>query len=160
MHGAVEIIVFSRLFADTRDLLVEDHPVLIQGQVQKDEKSIKILADTVIAIDAAEETWTASIHFNLEVVRTDRDMLIRLHKILERHPGPCPAYLHLRTPEKADSIILLPESLKLKAGSSLAREVNGLLGYNVVETRCSAITPSATHNGGNRNSRKGRGVYA
>ena len=160
MHGAVEIIVFSRLFADTRDLLVEDHPVLIQGQVQKDEKSIKILADTVIAIDAAEETWTASIHFNLEVVRTDRDMLIRLHKILERHPGPCPAYLHLRTPEKADSIILLPESLKLMAGSSLAREVNGLLGYNVVETRCSAITPSATHNGGNRNSRKGRGVYA
>ena len=160
MHGAVEVIVFSRLFAESKDLLVEDQPVLIQGQVQKDEKSIKLLADTLIAIDAAEETWTASIHFNLEVIRTDRDMLIQLHNILERHPGPCPAYLHLRTPDKADSIISLPETLKLKAGSSLAREVDGLLGYSAVETRCSAITPSAMHNGGNRNSRKGRGVYA
>ncbi len=154
MHGAVEAIVFARVFADARDLLVEDHALLIQGQVQKDEQSVKILADTVIPIEKAEESWAASVHFNLETSRTDRATLTHLHDILERHPGSCPAFLHLRSPDSTDSIIALPEGLKLKAGGALRREVNNFLGYRAVETHCSAVPAAAALNGLNRNSRK------
>ena len=154
MHGAVEVIVFSRVFSDVRDLLVEDRPVLVQGQVQKDEKSVKILADMVIPIDKAEETWAASVHFNLELSRTDREGLENLHAILKRHPGMCPAFLHLRSPGNTDSIIALPEGFKLKAGAVLTREVNGFLGYHAVETRCSAATSTATRNGVKNGRRK------
>jgi len=45
-------------------------------------------------------------------------------------------------PEKAETIIALPDAMKLSAGVSLTREVNGLLGYNAVETRCDIATPS------------------
>jgi DNA polymerase-3 subunit alpha len=154
MHGAVEVIVFSRVFSDVRDLLVEDRPVLVQGQVQKDEKSVKILADMVIPIDKAEETWAASVHFNLELSRTDREGLENLHAILKRHPGLCPAFLHLRSPGNTDSIIALPDGFKLKAGAVLTREVNGFLGYHAVETRCSAATSTATRNGVKNGHRK------
>jgi DNA polymerase-3 subunit alpha len=154
MHGAVEVIVFSRVFSDVRDLLVEDRPVLVQGQVQKDEKSVKILADMVISIDKAEETWAASVHFNLELSRTDREGLENLHAILKRHPGLCPAFLHLRSPGNTDSIIALPDGFKLKAGAVLTREVNGFLGYHAVETRCSAATSTATRNGVKNGHRK------
>jgi DNA polymerase III subunit alpha len=147
MHGSVEVIVFSRVFSDVRDLLVEDRPVLVQGQLQKDEKAVKILADTVIPIDKAEETWTASVHFNLEMSQTDREGLLDLHSILKRHAGPCPAFVHLRSPENTDSIIALPDVLRLKVGSALTREVNGLLGYHAVETRCSAVKSTASMNG-------------
>jgi len=160
MHGAVEVIVFSRVFAETRDLLLEDQAVLVQGQVQKDEQSIKILADTVIPIKAAEETWTASIHFNLEISRTDRETLSELHDILKRHPGSCPAFLHLRSPDNTDSIIALPDTLKLKAGGDLTRAVTGLLGYSALETRCSAVTSAAVSSGGNRNGRKANSLHA
>ena len=154
MHGAVEAIVFSRVFADVRDLLVEDKPLLIQGQVQKDEQSVKILADTVIPINKAEETWSASVHFNLEISRTDRETLTDLHTILQRHPGACPAFLHLRSPDKTDSIIALSETLKLRAGGALSREVNNFLGYHAVDTRCSAVPAASALNGLNRNGRK------
>ncbi len=156
MHGAVEAIVFSRVFAHTRDLLEEDRPVLIQGQLQKDEQAVKILVDELIPIEKAEETWSASIHFNLEISRTDRDTLSDLHAILERHPGSCPAFLHLRGPDKTDSIIALPDTLKLKAGSSLTREVNNFLGYHAVETHCRAVTAPAGQNGFNHNGRNRR----
>jgi DNA polymerase-3 subunit alpha len=156
MHGAVEAIVFSRVFGQVRDLLVEDNPLLIQGQVQKDEQSVKILADTVIPIEAAEETWTASVHFNLETSRTDRNVLMQLHDIFERHPGACPAFLHLRSPDNTDSVIALPEAYKLKAGGELSREVDGFLGYRAVETRCSAVPAASALNGLNRNGRKDR----
>jgi DNA polymerase-3 subunit alpha len=154
MHGAVEAIVFSRVFEDVRDLLVADKALLIQGQVQKDEQSVKILADTVIPIAKAEETWTASIHLNLEISRTDRQLLKDLHAILERYPGPSPAFLHLRSPDNTDSIIALPEALKLKAGSALRREVNNFLGYHAVETHCSAVPAANALNGLNRGGRK------
>ena len=154
MHGAVEAIVFSRVFADVRDLLVEDKPLLIQGQVQKDEQSVKILADTVIPINKAEETWSASVHFNLEISRTDRETLTDLHTILQRHPGGCPAFLHLCSPDSTDSVIALSETLKLRAGGALSREVNNFLGYHAVDTRCSAVPAASALNGLNRNGRK------
>ena len=154
LHGAVEVIVFSRVFSDVRDLLQEDRPVLVQGQVQKDEKSVKIMADTVIPIDKAEETWAASVHLNLEISRTDREGLENLHAILKRHSGRCPAFLHLRSPDNTDAVIALPEGFKLRAGGALTREVNGFLGYHAVETRCSTAPASVVPNGGN-----GRGKF-
>jgi DNA polymerase-3 subunit alpha len=154
LHGAVEVIVFSRVFSDVRDLLQEDRPVLVQGQVQKDEKSVKIMADTVIPIDKAEETWAASVHLNLEISRSDREGLENLHAILKRHSGRCPAFLHLRSPDNTDAVIALPEGFKLRAGGALTREVNGFLGYHAVETRCSTAPASVVPNGGN-----GRGKF-
>jgi DNA polymerase-3 subunit alpha len=159
MHGAVEVIVFSRVFADTRDLLVVDRPVLVQGQVQKDEQSVKILADEVIHIEKAEEIWSASVHFNLEISRTDREILTNLRAILKRHPGSCPAFIHLRSADKTDSIIALPDALKIKSGGSLTREVHGFLGYHAVETICRQIAPSAANNGVHRNNRKGKVLH-
>ena len=146
LHGAVEATVFSRVYARVSDLLVEDNPVFIQGQVQKDEQSVKILAEKVVAMDKAEETWTASIHFNVEISRTDRDELEKLNGILKKHPGACRAYLHLRSPDKTDSIIALPTTMKLKAGGALTREVNELLGYNAVETLCMAAKTEPKRN--------------
>jgi DNA polymerase-3 subunit alpha len=154
MHGSVEVTIFSRVYHAVDELLVEDYPLLIEGVVQKDEQSIKLIADTVIPMEKAEETWTASVHFNLETSRTDRANLEKLYEILQLHPGSSRAYLHLRSDENTDSVVELPDSLKLKAGSALTRAVNGLLGYNVVETHCSPAQASAAANGYSRNHRK------
>jgi DNA polymerase-3 subunit alpha len=154
LHGAVEATVFSRIYVDVSDLLVEDNLVFIQGQVQKDEQSVKILAEKVVAMDKAEETWTASVHLNLEISRTDRANLQELYDIIRQHPGTSRVYLHLRSPENTDSIIELPDTLNLKAGADLTRAVNNLLGYNVVETRCSSAKASVAANGYTGNHRK------
>jgi DNA polymerase-3 subunit alpha len=102
-------------------------------------------------MEKAEETWTASVHFNLEISRTDRATLEELYDIIQQHPGSSRAYLHLRSPENTDSIIELPDLPNLKAGAALTRAVNGILGYNVVETRCSSAKASAATNGFNGN---------
>jgi DNA polymerase-3 subunit alpha len=145
LHGSVEATVFSSLYAKVHDLLTDDRPILIQGQLQKDENSEKILADTIIPIDKAEETWTASVHFNLDITRTQRESLVKLKEILKSHPGSCRAYIHLLNPDKTETIVALSDSIKLKAGLSLTREVNRFLGYNAVETGCKpAMSPFKT----------------
>jgi DNA polymerase-3 subunit alpha len=151
LHGAVEATVFSRVYTSVSDLLVEDKAIFIQGQVQKDEQSVKILAEKVVAMEKAEEIWTASIHFKIEVSRTDRAALVSLYEILKKHTGNCQAYLHLRSADNSDAIIALPSSMRLRAGGALMRDVNELLGYNAVETLCmSAKTeprPNNYHSG-------------
>jgi DNA polymerase-3 subunit alpha len=119
-------------------------------------QAVKILVDEIIPIEKAEETWAASIHFNLEISRTERETLSNLHAILERHPGSCPGFLHLRSPDKTDLVIALPETLRLKAGTILTREVHNFLGYQAVETHCRPVTASAGNNGPNRNGRDRR----
>jgi DNA polymerase-3 subunit alpha len=136
MHGSIEVIVFSRVYAAVSDLLVEDQPILVQGQLQREEQNARILAETIIAMDKAEETWTASIHLHVDMEGANRDALCKLHDILKRYPGTCRAYLHLISPEKTDSVIELPDALRLKVSRALTREIQGLFGYQALETRC------------------------
>jgi len=142
LHGSVEATVFSSLYTKVHDLLSDDRPILIQGQLQKDENSVKILADTIIPIEKAEETWTASVHFNLDITRIQRELLVKLKEIFKRHPGSCRAYIHLLNPDKTETIIALSNSIKLRAGLPLTREVNQFLGYNAVETACKPAVAS------------------
>jgi DNA polymerase-3 subunit alpha len=156
LHGAVEITIFSSLYSKVYDLLTDDSAILVQGHLQKEENSVKLLAESVISMDKAEETWTTSIHFNLDIARTDKALLEKLNTAIKRHPGSCKAYIHLMNPEKTETIIALSDMIKLKAGSSLIREVNRLVGYNAAETVCRPVESSSTFNGYNGKRRRKR----
>ncbi len=140
LHGVVEITVFSSVYESAAVLLAEDNPVLIEGRLQKEENSVKILAESVIPMDKAEETWTAVVHLNLDITRTDRSKLIELNEIMKKHSGSCPAFIHLLNPGKSKTDFVLPDNLKVKASPVLSREINGLFGYHVLETECSPAT--------------------
>ncbi len=155
MHGTIEITVFTSLYADASSLLVEDNAVLVQGQVQKEEKSIKILADSIIPMDKAEETWTADVHLNLDISGLQKHHLLELQETLKKYPGSCEVYLHLRDPGKTDTVIALPKTMRLKAGVNLAREVKAIFGYNAIETVCSEATCNNIQMNSDRYRKKG-----
>lgn len=156
MNGTIEITVFTALYSDTSSLLVEDKAVLVQGQVQKDEKSIKILADSIIAMDKAEETWTANVHVNLDISSIEKNHLLQLRDVLKKYPGPCEVYLHLKNPGKSDTIIALPQTMKIKAGIKPTREIKAIFGYNATETVCSEATCNTSQYNSDRYRKNGK----
>jgi DNA polymerase-3 subunit alpha len=145
--GSVEVTIFSSVYASVHNYLSGDSPILVQGRIQKDETSVKILVDSLMPIDEAEEKLTASIHFNLDITKTNKESLLKLYDILKKHPGPCLAHIYLCEPEKTETLIALPDTIKVKAGPTLTREVNELFGHNVVETVCTQIPSYSTSNG-------------
>jgi len=158
LHGIVEVVVFPEAFAACEYLLIDDNPIFVQGEIQKDEKSVKILAESIIEFGRAEETWTASVHFKLDVNRTRSENLLDLRKILEKHIGSCRAYIHLQQPGVDETIVAVADNIKVKAGKSLTRAVHRMLGYKAVETRCSPAKPRETaprYRNYNGNGRKG-----
>lgn len=136
LNGFVEVTLFSSLYARVSSLVEAEEPILIEGRVSKDENSVKILAETLIPIEKAEEVFTSSIHFKLNVTVLKRETLEELRSILKEHPGTCRAYIHLIVPQKTETVIALPESFRLNPARELIQATNLLLGYDAVETVC------------------------
>lgn len=134
--GFVEITLFASVYATARDLIHEDAALFVEGRVTKDERSVKILGESVIPVEAVDELWTTSIRVSLDMTRLDKEILRKLREIFEAHQGTCGAYLHLTMPDKTETVIELPRELKLKAGKPLSDAVNGFLGYGAVEMVC------------------------
>ncbi|MFO7964569.1 MAG: DNA polymerase III subunit alpha [Desulfobacterales bacterium] len=159
-HGAMEVTVFTSVYMECSHLLVEDAPVFVQGRIQKDENSIKMLADAVISMDEAEEKWTAEVYVNLDVNRTDKDTLVRLRDVLQDHRGESKAFICLNDSNQTRTIIALPDELKLAAGKKLARQINALVGYGAYESRCAGVAAFQHLNGNGRNSKRKRFRHA
>jgi len=134
INGVIEVIVFSTLFSEVEALICDGRVVFVEGEVQKRETEVKILASNVIPIENAEETWTASVHISLEINRMDREKLEQLNEVLSAHPGHCRGFIHLIDSLKTETIITLSDNLRLSAGSPLTRDVQELLGFNAVKT--------------------------
>ena len=151
LQGSVEVVVFPSLYNGTSELLVEDRPIFVQGELKKEEGGVKILAETVIALEQAEELWTATVHFRLDVEKIQSVQLKSLYDIILRHPGACKGFLHLCGPQKTETIIAMGCG-GIKSSPVLSREVQALFGYPVVETLCSPTVGgprSGPSNGGN-----------
>ena len=154
MHGAVEAVIFPKVYEAVSDFLVQDFPVLILGEAQKDEKGVKLLAESVVPMEKAEETWTASVHISVDMTGADRDTLESLREILCRYSGSCAGFIHLRAPGSTETVIRLADGFKLNATPEMIREINGFLGYPAVDTRCSDITLASNNNNGYNGARR------
>ncbi|MFW6284107.1 MAG: DNA polymerase III subunit alpha, partial [Desulfosalsimonas sp.] len=162
MHGSVEVVVFPDLYAAVADVLILETPAFVQGQVQKNEKSAKILADSVIRIADAETNWAASLHIRVDAESVETQTMENLLAVLQKHPGACRGFLHVRIPAKTETVIALPEEMKIRAGVALRQEVNGLLGYDAVYTVCAPVHQAGPGNNGNGksgNGKSGNGKY-
>ncbi|RTZ99557.1 MAG: DNA polymerase III subunit alpha, partial [Deltaproteobacteria bacterium] len=134
INGVIEVIVFSRLYSEVAPLIRDGRVIFVEGEVQKRETDVKILAGSVIPIEIAEETWTASVHISLDINRADRKLFEALRHILADHPGSCPGYLHLIDGSLTETVIALPDSLKVAAGARLNRAVGDFLGFDTIQT--------------------------
>ncbi len=136
LSGLAEVTLFSSLYSSVSGFIEKDSAIMVEGRVTRDEKSCKILAETVVPIDKAEETWTTSVHINLDMTGLNKQSLQKLCKILKQHQGSCSAYLHLVVPQRTDTSIAVHDSIKVKAGPDLTEAINQFLGYSAVETLC------------------------
>jgi DNA polymerase-3 subunit alpha len=60
------------------------------------------------------------------------DLLHRLKEIILRHRGGCPVLMHLVIPNRSETVLRLPESLKIAPSDEMMEDIERLFGYNVV----------------------------
>lgn len=133
-YGVIETILFPKIYATVSHLIMEDQIVVVDGKLQRDESAVKILADSVILLDQAEEKLAVSIHIHLKAAQTNQTHLLSLRDILRKHSGTCDVFIHLNKSQKTDTIIALPDTTRTKASELLLKEINTMVGYRAVHT--------------------------
>lgn len=156
LNGSVEVVVFPSIYATCADLLTSDAAVLVQGNAQVEESGVKILADAIIPMEQAEETWTVEVQLQVDAEKTDREALSRVHATLKRYPGPCKGFIHICLENQAEAVVSMAEEMRIRYCDSMIREINAILGYDAVHTRVSDAASAMRNSDRNGHRNNGR----
>jgi len=148
LKGTIPVVVFSELYGRTHGLLKTDEPLFVRGTVSIEEESVKLIAREIVRLKdlmAASPSYYSApqpmagaqgggkreVHFHLTSIGISRDQLENLKSLLARHRGETPAFIHLKDAAKGETILVLPDGLKVNPSPHLVQEVDQLFGRPV-----------------------------
>jgi DNA polymerase-3 subunit alpha len=131
LKGSVEVVVFSDVYMESMQLIKGDRPIFVQGAADADGENVKIIARRIIPVDDAPTELTKSIHFFLSQTEISQNHLAQLKNVISRYTGDCPAFVHLIVQDKTETVLSLPDDLRLAPTPALVTAVDKLFGHSV-----------------------------
>ena len=129
---AVEVIIFPNVYSSCANLLESTEPVIIQGTLQKDERGVKIMADSVELLDDARQKYTESITIRLDSDKISRKRMERVKKLFYEYHGDCPIHMTMHFTGKGEVDIETPKEITLNPCRALTESVEKVLGYQAL----------------------------
>lgn len=146
LYGTVELIVFPDLYRESLDIIAQEAPIIVTGQIDKGDKGLKVIAKKIASIDEGEQGMSSEFRVqSLEKAKTqdsqsrtliltlytgtNLENLIKLKDILLRYSGESPVYLKIISPEGWETVILTGQHVI--PSEEMISEVEGLLGKGV-----------------------------
>jgi len=175
LTGAVDIVLFPRVFEQARLLFEPDKVVVVQGKVDARAGSTRAsgAAGSPVEPEMEAEVETASVVADMawlwddpecapvsrrqlvhvRIPSSDAGLADRLEAVLARHPGTDEVVLHVVVGSR--EVIVNADRYHVLAGPALAAEIDELVGQ--AATRLETIRPKAQSNGNGRgNGDRGR----
>jgi DNA polymerase III alpha subunit len=99
LTGTCESVCFAGDFEKNRDHLSNDAIVFISGRVgfRNDTPSLRV--STVTPIEKAREVLSGSVRLTVSSTGLEEDLLLQLQDVIRAHPGPCPVFFEVETPQ-------------------------------------------------------------
>ena len=138
-QASIEVVVFPELYAAVHEIIADEAPVIVEGEVQKKENSVKLLAKKIVPMEMAQQEWTASIIIRMSALKAEEHILNKLKSIIERYPGTCRSYLCIILPDTSSVVIDLSEDNRVDPERGFFREVEALMGTGSIETKCAIV---------------------
>jgi DNA polymerase-3 subunit alpha len=135
LEGTIEVLVFPDAFARHRSLLEEDAAVLVTGTIEVAEDQRRVIAETLLSLDEAEEKRAREVVIALVAPGLEVDTLERVRDLIKEKPGPCPVYIEITRPRAFTATLRAADSLKVAPGRDLTLAVEGLLGKGSIRFR-------------------------
>jgi DNA polymerase III subunit alpha len=175
LTGSVDVVLFPRVFEQTRLLFEPDKVVVVQGKVDARAGSTRANGSAGAPVDPEmeAEVETASVVADMawlwddpECVPVSRRQLVhvripsgdaslaaRLETVLARHPGSDEVVLHVVVGSR--EVVVNADRYHVLAGPALIAEIDGLVGQ--ASTRLETVRPKAQSNGNGRGGNGERG---
>ncbi|RMH42146.1 MAG: DNA polymerase III subunit alpha [Deltaproteobacteria bacterium] len=134
--GQIEVIVFPKTFAEVREVLVSDEPILCTGEVRNEAPAgeppvWRLIVDSVTPLAELRRQKTKAVHIHLSADSVRPEQIRELEQLLSRSRGSCQTVLHLRIPHRSETIIPLGDRYKVPANDELLARLERLFGDRV-----------------------------
>jgi DNA polymerase-3 subunit alpha len=151
MEGSVEVVVFPEPYQRFGAALVQDQPVLVSGEVSRQQEATRILAWEVHPLPEAPRHFAKrlSVHIPAAGVRDDKLQAVR--RLLSEYPGVVPVGICLQFPGGEKVFLDADASLRVNPDEALVHRLQQELGEESVYV---SVNKSVSRDGSARGRRK------
>lgn len=139
-YGSIEVVVFPNLYAKVHQMLANEDIAILEGEVQKNENMVKLIANVIVPIEKASEEWTNGVLIQVDSQKNTTQDLEELKSIIDLYPGDCTACLKINIEKDKPSVLVkLSDEYKTSVEPQFFKQVEKLLGQGCIETRCAPV---------------------
>jgi len=132
LSGSVECVVFPEVYAASMELLKGEEPLFLSGELDVGEEACKLLVNHVELLRDVTQKQTRRITIRLTTPGLEEMQLRQLKSIVQRYRGACDVALRLVIPDRSETVIRLPQQMRMAASNEAMAEVEKLFGYSVM----------------------------
>jgi DNA polymerase-3 subunit alpha len=134
--GQVEVIAFSKQYAEFEQVIKSDEPLLVRGQVriegEGETKTRKVRANEISSIAAARRQLTRRVGVRLASSVVEPRTLDGLKAIFRQYAGECETELVVALPDACEVVVACGQSWRVVPSDDLIGKVERLVGKDAV----------------------------
>jgi DNA polymerase-3 subunit alpha len=143
--GFIEVLAWPETYKKSAELLGADDPIYVKGKFEVGEDRMQVIANEISALAEAVKNQKNNfaqavgktngngekIHLYLRESEVSADELVRLRDTLLDFPGPATVFLHLLAIANGETVIELPDQVRIASSPELEDTVEKLFGSRV-----------------------------
>ena len=133
LEGVIEVLVFPDTFARTQSILTSDAPVIVQGKLDSDESSVRLLATDIYSIDRAHEQLSTTVTIAIDGTTAPGDLAARLLPMVEKKTGQAELVFEIRYKNRYTAFVRPNPYLKVLPDREFVDFVEGICGPDTVK---------------------------
>ncbi|HEY7167609.1 MAG TPA: DNA polymerase III subunit alpha [Candidatus Binatia bacterium] len=140
--GFIEVIAWPDVYKRCADLIGADDPIFLTGRLEVGEERIQIIANDISALSEAAAKARANgaakangkgtpVHLYVRESEVSASELSELRNTLLDYPGPSSVFLHVLASAQDETVIELPDQVRVAASPDLELEVARRFGTRI-----------------------------
>ena len=135
-HGSIEVVVFPETFGRCGALAETGRMVLVEGKLERDDESARIIASSIAPIETVGERLTSCVEIHLSAPPHDRATFLKLWDVLAQHKGDRPIAIDLADTERHLRVrTYVHPQIRVRPSVGLVTDVEKICGAGTVSLR-------------------------
>ena len=131
LDGAVDVIAFPDAFREYGVYLQESAPVMVCGELSKDEK-LEIRAREIYPLKEVHRHFAVKVSIHIPAAKLEDSRLWTVKEVLAKHPGDTPVTICLMFPTGEKVFVNADRTFKVAATEALVLDLEHALGEESV----------------------------
>jgi DNA polymerase-3 subunit alpha len=132
LTGSTLVIIFPDLFNRTSHLLKSDEPLMINGSVETDDTSAKIIAQEIVTLNSVRQNSIKAIEMKFVEKTVSKELLEDLQDIVFTYPGECSLLFRMNTGNGNKIVIAAHDRFNVLPCQELIDKIERLIGNKII----------------------------